>query len=88
MSNSELTVFIRSSDVPPGRGRGRSRGFVAADPDRAQNLGRPQPRTPIMWRLHADLGDNPDPGIQHYIEKIVDEQRAIRQRTHLVGGRA
>ena len=34
-----------------------------------------------MWRRHADRGDNPDPGIQHYIEKIVDEQRAIRQRT-------
>jgi transposase len=40
---------------------------AAADPDRAQNLGRPDPRTPIMRRLHADRGDNPG------IEKIVDE---------------
>ena len=57
----------------PGRGRGHSRGFVAADPDRAQNSGRPYPRTPIMRRLDADRGDNPAPGIQCYIEKIVDE---------------
>jgi hypothetical protein len=40
-----------------------SRSFVAADPDRVQNSGRPHPRTPIMRRLHADRGDNPDPGI-------------------------
>jgi len=45
----------------PRRGRGHSRGFVAADPDRARNLGRPHPRTPIMRRLHADRGDNPFP---------------------------
>jgi hypothetical protein len=38
-----------------------------------------------LSRLHADRGDNPDPGIQCYIEKIVDEQHAIRQRAHLVG---
>jgi hypothetical protein len=30
-------------------------------------------RTPIMRRLHADRGDNPAPGIQCYVEKIVDE---------------
>jgi hypothetical protein len=36
----------------PGRGRGHSRGFVAADPDRVQNLGRPHPRTPIMRQLN------------------------------------
>ena len=38
-----------------------SRRFVAADLDRAQNPGRPHPRTPIIRRLHADRGDNPDP---------------------------
>jgi transposase len=27
----------------------------------------------IMRRCHADRGDNPAPGIQCYIEKIVDE---------------
>jgi hypothetical protein len=42
---------------------------------------------PIMWRLHADRGDNPDPGIRRYIEKIVDEQRAIRQRTQFDAAR-
>jgi hypothetical protein len=26
-----------------------------------------------MRRLHADRGDNPAPGIQCYVEKIVDE---------------
>jgi transposase len=31
---------------------------------RVRNPGRPHPRTPIMRRLHADRGDNPDPGIQ------------------------
>jgi hypothetical protein len=38
-----------------------------------------------MRRLHADRGDNPDPGIQHrwmcVPTKIVDGQCAIRQRT-------
>jgi hypothetical protein len=28
--------------------------------------------TPIMRRLDADRGDNPAPGIQCYIENIVD----------------
>jgi hypothetical protein len=55
----------------PGRGQGHSRGFVAANPDRAQNLGRPHPRMPIMRRLRADRGDNPDPGTQ--VKNIVDE---------------
>ena len=64
----------------PGRGRGHSRGFVAADPDRAQNSGRPHPRTPIMRRLHADRGDNPDPGIQcqpmaHQIRSLTSSAR-------------
>jgi hypothetical protein len=40
-----------------------------------------------MRRLHADRGDNPDPGIQDrwmcVPTKIVDEQCAIRQRTQL-----
>jgi hypothetical protein len=66
--------FLRPSnlDVPAGgRGRGYSRGFVAADPDRAQNLGRPHPRTPIMWRLHADRGDNPTPGISTTSKRLL-----------------
>ena len=34
------------------------------------------PRTPIMRRLHADRGDNPDPGIGQSTcsKKIVDER--------------
>jgi len=28
-----------------------------------ETLGGPHPRTPIMRRLDADRGDNPDPGI-------------------------
>jgi hypothetical protein len=42
-----------------------------------------------MRRLHADRGDNPDPGVGHQStrsKKIVDEQRAIRQRTQFLGG--
>jgi hypothetical protein len=35
-----------------------------------------------MRRLHADRGDNPDPGIGiPCSKKIVDERCAIRQRT-------
>jgi hypothetical protein len=36
-----------------------------------------------MRRLHADRGDNPDPGIGQSTcsKKTVDEQCAIRQRT-------
>jgi hypothetical protein len=33
--------------------RGHALSFVAADSDRAQNSGRPRPRTPIMRRLHV-----------------------------------
>ena len=52
---SEARVFVRSSLVEttmslPGRGRGHSRRFAAADPDRARNSGRPHPRTPNMRR--------------------------------------
>jgi len=32
--------------------------------DRAKALGGRTPRTPIMWPLHADRGDNPVPGMQ------------------------
>jgi hypothetical protein len=37
-----------------------------------------------MRRLHADRGDNPDPGTEHKStcsKKIIDGQCAIRQRT-------
>ncbi len=54
----------------PGRGRGHSRGFVAADLDRARNGGRPDPRTPIMRRLRADRGDNPDPGTLGHANEV------------------
>ena len=37
--------------------RGHSRSFVAVDSDRAQNSGRPRPRTPIMRRLHVPYFD-------------------------------
>lgn len=64
-SNRVRIVFTsRTAMSLSGRGRGHSRSFVAADLDRAQNPGRPHPRTPIMQRLHADCGDNPDPDIQ------------------------
>jgi hypothetical protein len=36
--------------------------------------------------LRADRGDNTAPGIQCHIENIVDEQRAIRQRTQCAPG--
>jgi hypothetical protein len=42
-----------------------------------------------MRRLHADRGDNPDPGIGHQStcsKKIVDERCAIRQRTQFAAG--
>ena len=57
----------------PGRERGHSHGFVAADLDRVQKLWEAAPSNAIMRRLHADRGDNPAPGIQCYTEKIVDE---------------
>ncbi len=85
-SNSELTVFVRSSLVEP-RCPCRDVGEVipvGSLRPRVQNLGRPHLRTPIMRRLHADRGDNPDPGIGHQStcsKKIVDERCAIRQRT-------
>ena len=41
---------------------------------------------PIMWRASCHRGDNPDPGIRCYIEKIVDEQRAMATRRRVVRG--
>ncbi len=40
--------------------------------------GRPDPRTPIMRRLCADRGDNPDPGTPWDKLNQVDERHAIR----------
>jgi transposase len=71
----EVRVKSRSAMLAKALLGARSQllSMSAADPDRAQNSGRPHPRTPIMRRLDADRGDNPAPGIQCYIEKIVDE---------------
>jgi hypothetical protein len=82
----EVIVFVYSSLVEsrcpcPDVGEAILVGSLRPIRTARETLGGRTLRTPIMRRLRADRGDNPAPGTWCYIEKIVDEWRAIRQRT-------
>ena len=83
-----LFVAKREIEIDPDK-RESARVRVTqkvVDQRRRVRKGRPHPRKPIMRRRHTDRGDNPDPGIQLKTQRVVDERRAIRQRTHFGHG--
>jgi hypothetical protein len=62
---SEAQHSIRQHDKSnsePTVGEAISVGSLRPILTAAKTLGGPDPRTPIMRRLHADRGDNPDSG--------------------------